>query len=86
MYMLAVDVAVLEYVIGLIPEAHALHVLAGNLHKLFIGQLVAGIGIQRYVEYGIFCAAIYGQIGRETLHCIREVETVGALHIYYPIA
>ena len=31
MYMLAVDVAVLEYVIGLIPEAHALHVLAGDL-------------------------------------------------------
>ena len=55
-------------------------------HKLFIGQLVAGIGIQRYVEYGIFCAAIYGQIGRETLHCIREVETVGALQIDYPIA
>lgn len=86
MYMLAVDVAVFEYIVGLVAEAHALHVLAGNLRKLGIGQTVGDGWIQRYVEYGIFCAAIYGQIGRETLHCIREVETVGALHIYYPIA
>ena len=86
MYMLAVYVAVFEYIVGLVAEAHALHVLAGNLRKLGIGQTVGDGWIQRYVEYGIFCAAIYGQIGRETLHCIREVETVGALHIYYPIA
>ena len=86
MYMLAVDVVVFEYIVGLVAEAHALHVLAGNLRKLGIGQTVGDGWIQRYVEYGIFCAAIYGQIGRETLHCIREVETVGALHIYYPIA
>ena len=76
MNVLAVDVAVFEYVIGLIPEAHALHVLAGNLRKLFIGQLVAGIGIQRYMEYRVFDTSGI-EVGLKTQQGAPHVECVG---------
>ena len=43
-----------EYVVGLLAEAHALLVLAGDFRKLGIGQTVGNVGIQRYMEYGVF--------------------------------
>lgn len=76
MNVLAVDVAVFEYVIGLIPEAHALHVLAGNLRKLGIGQTVGDGWIQRYVEYRVFDLPGI-EVGLKTQQGAPHVECVG---------
>ena len=68
MYMLAVDVAVFEYIVGLVAEAHALHVLAGNRSKLIFGKPVFRMRIERNMEHGIFRSAVGFQIGFEGLH------------------
>ena len=54
MNVCAVDVPVFEYIVGLLPEAHALHILAGNIRKLAVGQVIPDVRIQRYMEYRVF--------------------------------
>ena len=80
MNVFAVDVAVFEYVVGLLAEAHALHVLAGDLRKLGIGQTVGNVGIQRYMEYGVFDLPGI-EVGLKTQQGTPHIERVGLLAV-----
>ena len=80
MYVFAVDVAVFEYIVGLFAEAHALHVLAGNLRKLGIGQTVGNVGIQRYMEYRVFDLPGI-EVGLKTQQGTPHIERVGLLAV-----
>ena len=58
MQMPSVDILMFEDNVGLLSVAHFLHVFICNLPELFIGQLIFGRWVQRYMEYRITRAPI----------------------------
>lgn len=68
MNVFAGGIAVFEYIVGLIPEAHALHILAGDVPELFIGRPVFRRRVQRSKEDRIGRPTVGFEVRPETLH------------------
>ena len=56
------DVVVAVNDIGLVAEAHALHILLRQFYELFLGHAIFRIGIERDVQDGLFGLAVGGQV------------------------
>ena len=68
MDMLSGNVLVLENDIGLFAVAHTLHVLAGDVPELFVGQPVFRRRVQRGMENRISSSPVGFEIRHEALH------------------
>ena len=68
MQVLAGNILVFEYDVGLLAVAHPFHVLTGNLAQLLVSQTVFGRGIQRDMENRVGRSPIGLQEGIEAGH------------------
>ena len=73
--MPSVDILMFEDNVGLLSVAHFLHVFICNLPELFIGQLIFGRWVQRYMEYRITRAPIGFEVRHKTLHADSDIRS-----------
>jgi len=66
--MLAFYVPMTEYIIGLVPESHAFHVLLRDSYLLFVGQLVIGMRTERHMKNRIAYTILRMEAGRKAHH------------------
>ena len=64
----------LENDIGLVAVAHTLHVFAGNLPEVFVGQPVFGRGIQRSMENRIGRPSVGFEVRPKALHASVDIQ------------
>ena len=75
MKMLTGDILMFENDIGLVAVTHALHVLAGDVPELLVGQFIFRRRIQRGMEDRVRSPAVGFEIRHEALHAGVDVET-----------